>query len=174
MKRNYKELLNDVTTFIFDVDGVLTDGSVMMMPGQEPIRTLSSRDGYALQLAAKKGYRVVVITGGSSQAVKERLHKLGVVDVFLSSRNKKKVFQEYIETNQINPIHTLYMGDDIPDYEVMQLVGVACSPADAVPEIKAISDYVSLKNGGKGCARDVIEQTLKVQSRWLEDGDCNW
>jgi 3-deoxy-D-manno-octulosonate 8-phosphate phosphatase (KDO 8-P phosphatase) len=174
MKRNYKEKLNHVSTFIFDVDGVLTDGSVLMIPGHQPIRNFNTKDGFALQLAMKKGYRVVIITGGRSEGVKERLQYLGVNDIFLSAQNKSEVLSSYMKSNDLKAEEILYMGDDLPDYEVMQMVGVSCSPADAAPEIKAISDYVSLKPGGKGCARDVIEQTMKVQHRWMEEGDGLW
>jgi len=174
MKRNYKEKLNHVTTFAFDVDGVLTDGTVLMIPGQQPIRKFSSKDGFALQLAIKKGYRIVVITGGNSQAVKERLELLGVSHVYLAARDKKKILDEYMKTHDLKSDEILYMGDDLPDYNVMQTVGVASCPSDAAPEIKAISDYVSLKQGGKGCVRDVIEQTLKVQHKWMQEGDGVW
>ena len=172
--KNYKELLNHVTTFIFDVDGVLTDGGVLMIPDHQPIRRFSSRDGYALQLAVKKGYRIAIITGGSSVAVRERLNQLGIEDVFLSVGNKKEVLESYMIANQLKAEEIMYMGDDIPDYEVMQTVGVACAPADAAPEIKAISNYISIKDGGMGCVRDVIEQTLKVQHNWMKNGDGIW
>ena len=174
MKTNYKEKLNHVSTFIFDVDGVLTDGSVLMIPGHAPVRNFNSKDGFIIQLAMKKNYRIAIITGGSSDAVKERLNFLGVKDVFLSANEKKPVLEAYMKEHNLKPEEVLYMGDDLPDYDVMQTVGVACYPADAAPEIKAISDYVSLKLGGKGCVRDVIEQTLKVQHRWMEDGDRVW
>lgn len=174
MKKNYKEKLNHVNTFIFDVDGVLTDGSILLIPGEQPIRKFNSKDGYALQLAVKKGYRIAVITGGSSLSVKERLGQLGIKDVFLKSSYKKEVLEDYIKTHNLNTEEILYMGDDIPDYEVMQMVGVACSPSDAAPEIKAISDYVSLKLGGNGCVRDVIEQTLKVKHEWMNGDEMSW
>lgn len=174
MKTNYKEKLNHVSTFIFDVDGVLTDGSILMIPDQPPVRNFNTKDGFAIQLAMKKDYRIAIITGGNSEAVKERLQFLGVKDVFLSASEKKPVLEQYIEEHKLDPKEVLYMGDDLPDYDVMQMVGVACSPADAAPEVKAISDYVSLKLGGKGCVRDVIEQTLKVQHRWMEASDRVW
>lgn len=174
MKTNYKEKLNHVSTFIFDVDGVLTDGSVLMIPGHQPVRNFNTKDGFAIQLAMKKNYRIAIITGGNSEAVKERLQFLGVKDVFLGANEKKPVLKAYMKDLNLKPEEVLYMGDDLPDYDVMQMVGVACSPADAAPEIKAISDYVSLKFGGKGCVRDVIEQTLKVQHRWMEEGDNVW
>ena len=174
MKKNYKEKLNHITTFIFDVDGVLADSRVFMIPGQQPVRRFSSKDGFVLQLAIKKGYRIAVITGGKSEAVVERLKFLGIEDVFIGASNKKDVLEDYMILHQLNQQEVLYMGDDIPDYEVMQMVGVACSPADAVPEVKAISDYVSPRNGGHGCVRDIVEQTLKVQHKWMLDGDGHW
>ena len=174
MKRNYKEKLNHVTTFIFDVDGVLADSRVYVIPGMQPVRRFSSKDGFVLQLAVKKGYRVAIITGGKSEGVKERLGFLGIKDVFLGASNKKDVLEDYMILHQLKQEEILYMGDDIPDYEVMQMVGVACCPADAAPEVKAISDYVSLKNGGNGCVRDIVEQTLKVQHNWMHDGDGYW
>ena len=174
MKRNYKEKLNHITTFIFDVDGVLASSHVFMIPGQQPVRSFSSKDGFVLQLAVKKGYRIAIITGGKSEGVRERLNFLGIKDVFLGASDKKDILEDYMILHQLKQEEVLYMGDDIPDYEVMQMVGVACSPADAAPEVKAISDYVSLKNGGHGCVRDIVEQTLKVQHNWMLDGDGTW
>lgn len=174
MKPNYKELLNHITTFIFDVDGVLTDGSVILLPGQEPIRTFDSKDAFAMQLAIKKGYRIAIITGGKSQTVKERMQFLGVTDIYLGASNKIEKLEELMYMHDLKKEEMLYLGDDLPDYEVMAACGVACTPSDGAPEIKAIADYVSPKNGGKGCVRDVIEQTLKVQSNWMQPGDHVW
>ena len=131
-----------IDTFIFDVDGVLTDGSVLMIPGHAPVRNFNSKDGFIIQLAMKKNYRIAIITGGSSDAVKERLNFLGVKDVFLSANEKKPVLEAYMKEHNLKPEEVLYMGDDLPDYDVMQTVGVACCPADAAPEIKAISDLI--------------------------------
>lgn len=166
MKKNFKQLLNDVTVFVFDVDGVLTDGSLLLMQDGEQVRKMSIKDGYALQLAVKKEYKIAVISGGKSEAVRTRLSKLGIYDVYLGVENKIDAFDEFILTHHIQPEHILYMGDDMPDYEVMKRVGVPTCPNDAVSDIKAISIYVSDKNGGKGCVRDVIEQVLKVQGKW--------
>ncbi|MDX5404381.1 MAG: HAD-IIIA family hydrolase [Bacteroidota bacterium] len=174
MKKNYKELLNHITTFIFDVDGVLTDGSVLLVPGEEPIRKFNSKDGFALQLAMKKGYRVAIITGGKSLGVKERLQAAGVMDIYMGASDKIEALRELQSIYDLKVEETLFMGDDLPDYEVMEAVGVATCPADAVPEIRAISDYVSPKKGGHGCVRDVIEQTLKVQNNWMKPGDHVW
>lgn len=174
MKPNYKELLNHISTFIFDVDGVLTDGGVTLYPNQEPVRKFNSKDGFVLQLAIKKGYRVIIITGGRSKAVKERMEMLGVTDIYLGASNKIERVEEVISMYDLEQKEILYMGDDLPDYEAMAACGVACSPSDAAPEIKAISDYVSPKAGGQGCVRDVVEQTLKVQNNWMKPGDHHW
>lgn len=174
MKPNYKTLLNHVTTFIFDVDGVLTNGTVIMLPGQEPIRTFDSKDAFAIQHAIKKGYRIAIITGGRSQTVKERMMFLGVQDVYLGASNKIEKLEELVMMYGLQRKEMLYMGDDLPDYEAMAACGVATTPNDGAPEIKAIADYVSPKAGGKGCVRDVIEQTLKVQGKWGEPGSHVW
>jgi 3-deoxy-D-manno-octulosonate 8-phosphate phosphatase (KDO 8-P phosphatase) len=170
---SYKEKLPKITTFIFDVDGVLTDGSVTLYQ-DEVVRTLNSRDGYALQYAAKMGYAIFIITGGSSIAVKNRLLDLGIKDVFLNASNKIEVYQSIKENYQILDENVLYMGDDIPDYYILKEAGVATCPQDAVKEIKSICDYTSPISGGKGCVRDVIEQTLSVQDKWFTDKSFIW
>lgn len=174
MKPNYKSLLNNITTFIFDVDGVLTDGGVLLLPGQQPLRRFNSKDGFALQLAIKKGYRIVVITGGRSEGVAERMGMLGIKDLYMGASNKIEKLEEVFLMYDLKKEETLYMGDDLPDYEAMVACGVACTPADGAPEIKAIADYVSPKMGGMGCVRDIVEQTLKVQGKWMEPGDHIW
>lgn len=171
--KNYKELLKNVTTFIFDVDGVLTDGSVALHNG-EFVRTLNSKDGYALQFANKCGYRLLAITGGSSSAVEKRLTSLGFQDVKLRSNNKLEIYNELKEQHQFQDNEVLYMGDDIPDYQVMSIVGVPTCPQDAAPEIKQISVYHSPYLGGQKCVRDVIEQTLRVQGKWFNDLAHEW
>lgn len=174
MKQNYKELLNHITTFVFDVDGVLTDGSVLLIPGEQPYRTFNSKDGYAMQLAMRKGYRIAVITGGKSEAVVERMQALGIKDIWTGASDKKEAMEELFLTYDLKKEEVLYMGDDLPDYEALEMAGVACTPADGAQEIKAISDYVSQRTGGKGCVRDIIEQTLKVQNNWMLEGDHTW
>ena len=164
--KSYKEYLNHITTFIFDVDGVLTDGTVMVTTSGELLRNMSTKDGYALKTAINSGYHVCIISGGTNEGVKARLRGLGVTDIYLGAHNKIEQFKEYLDVYDIKSENVLFMGDDIPDYPVMKLVGLPCCPQDAVPEIKAISKYVSHKNGGKGAARDVIEQVLKVQGKW--------
>lgn len=159
----------DITTFVFDVDGVLTDGTLLILLNGVMARRMNIKDGYALQLAVKKSYHVAVISGGNSNEVKERLNLLGVKDVFMRITNKKECLEEYMTLNNIKPETVLFMGDDLPDYEVMQSVGMACCPADAAHEIKAISHYISHIKGGEGCARDVIEKVLTLHNKWLPD-----
>lgn len=163
------ELFKPIKTFVFDVDGVLATDTMIVMPDGELIRSMNSKDGYAMQLAVKKGYPVIIISGGHSQAVKQRLANLGIKDVFLSIHNKKEKLIEYATQNKLRFEEVLYMGDDIPDYEVMQLAGLPCCPADAVPEIKSICKYISPYNGGFGCGRDVIEKVLKLNNNWSID-----
>ena len=172
--KNYKELLNHIDTFIFDVDGVFTDGIVYLMGGGDQIRTANVRDRYAVQLAIKKGYRIAIITGGDSKEVETRFNGLGVTDVFLSSSNKVKVFNDYCEKHNLKPEQICYMGDDIPDWKVMHLVGLPACPADAAPEIKSFSKYISPKNGGQGCVRDILEQTMRVQGKWFDEDSHHW
>lgn len=158
--------MNNITTFIFDVDGVLTDSSVHITPTGEMLRIMNIRDGFAMKAAIESGYNVCIISGGSNEGVRIRLKNLGINDIHLASPDKVATFNEYAALYNINPEHVLYMGDDIPDYHVMQLVGLPTCPQDASPEIKGISTYISHKNGGKGAVRDVIEQVMKVQGKW--------
>lgn len=170
---SYKVKLRKVSTFIFDVDGVLTNGQVFLLEN-EVVRQMNSRDSYAIQYARKMGYQIYIITGGHSEAMKKRLLGLGVNEVFLSSSNKLSVFEELKKSTGISNEEVLYVGDDIPDYQVMRTVGMAACPQDAAPEIKAISDYQSPYDGGKHCVRDVIEQTLKVQGKWFQEEAFEW
>ena len=163
---NMLQLLNSITTFVFDVDGVLTDGSLFLFPGGEMVRRMNIKDGYALQLAIKKGYHVVIISGGFSELVKERLEKLGVSQVFMSVHDKKLILEEYMSAHGLTKEQILFMGDDIPDLEVMGAVGLACCPNDACIEIKELSKYISPLKGGMGCGRDVIEKVMKLQGSW--------
>lgn len=163
---NVLEKFKSIKTFVFDVDGVLTDGTLLILEDGQMARQMNIKDGYALQLAVKKGYRVVIISGGTSDAVKERLGRLGVKDCFLKIDNKKNTLEKYVGEHQLNWDEILFMGDDIPDYVPMQLTGLPCCPADAATEIKQISHYISPVVGGKGCARDVIEKVLKLNDHW--------
>lgn len=171
MGKSYKEIMNDITTLIFDVDGVLTDGSVFVTNEGEMLRTMNIRDGFALKAAVESGYNVCIISGGSNEGVRIRLKNLGITNIHLGSPDKVKTFKEYTELFAINPEQVLYMGDDIPDYHVMQLVGLPSCPQDACPEIKTISRYISHVNGGKGAVRDVIEQVMRVQGKWTTHFD---
>ncbi len=171
---NYKEALVHITTFVFDYDGVFTNGTVILQNSGDPLRTANVKDGYALQLAIKKGYRIVVISGGKSDSISNRFDTLNVSDVFLSVDNKIEVYKKYLTDNGLEAKNVLYMGDDIPDYKVMQEAGVATCPADAAEEIKSISHYISHLNGGEGCVRDVLEQVMKVQGKWMTDEGFHW
>lgn len=164
----FLEKLKNITTFVFDVDGVLTDGTAMASATGELLRTFNIKDGYALQLALKKGYQICIISGSTGQATQQRFQNLGLSNVYLGVSNKVEILQNYLKENNILPAHVLYMGDDMPDYEVMQLVGIATCPADAVEEVKQICHYISPKNGGKTAVRDVIEKVLKVQHNWFD------
>jgi 3-deoxy-D-manno-octulosonate 8-phosphate phosphatase (KDO 8-P phosphatase) len=145
-----------IKCFVFDVDGVLTNGNVTVMPNGVLIRTMNIKDGYALQLAIKKGYKVWVISGGNSEEVKTRLQNLGVSEVFMKVTDKKQVLSELIKLNALEKEEVLFMGDDMPDFEAMQLVGIAACPSDAVVDIKEICSYKAITKGGEGCAREVI------------------
>jgi 3-deoxy-D-manno-octulosonate 8-phosphate phosphatase (KDO 8-P phosphatase) len=166
---NVLELFQEITTFIFDVDGVITDGTLLVMPGNTMVRRMNVKDGYALQLAIKKGYNVVVISGGNSVEVEERLNKLGVQEVYMRVEDKLSVLQNYMQLHNVAVPQALFMGDDIPDMEVMNAVGLPCCPNDAAIEIKSVSKYISPYKGGEGCVRDVIEKVLKLRNEWSTD-----
>ncbi|HLP56001.1 MAG TPA: HAD hydrolase family protein [Fluviicola sp.] len=170
---SYKERLSPITTFVFDVDGVLTTGEVMLMNGGV-IRTLNSKDGYAIQYAVKKGYRILVITGGNSQDVKDRLEGLGAQKVVLRSADKLIVYEQLKQEFGFTNEQVLYMGDDIPDIPVMKLVGVSTCPQDAAVEVKAICHYQSPLNGGRACVRDVIEQVMRLHGKWMNADAYHW
>ena len=165
---NVLALFKNIKLFVFDIDGVLTDGNILLFDNGEMARTMNIKDGYALQLAIKKGYDILIISGGSSLATKIRLEKLGIKNVFLSVKNKEQILSKYIKDNNYTAEQILYMGDDMPDVNVMQLAGVACAPADAVAEVKKFAHYISPIPGGKGCVRDVIEKVLKLNNHWNE------
>ncbi len=171
---NYKALLSDIHTFIFDVDGVMTDGIVVLSTGGDMLRTMNVKDGYALQLAVKKGYRIIIISGGNSEAVRKRFQGLGIKEIHLAIGNKLEVFHQILKEDKLDPKNVLYMGDDLPDYEIMKEVGVAACPADAAEEIKHISHYISPKPGGKACVRDVLEQVMKVHNKWFDEDGLHW
>jgi len=158
-----------IKAFVLDVDGVLTDGRVLLLNDGQMARSMNIKDGYALQLAIKKGYHVLVISGGDDDAVKTRLQKLGVMDVHMKVADKKTLLAEYVNKQTLTWEQVLFMGDDIPDLQAMQIAGLPCCPADAVPEIKSISHYISPINGGAGCVRDIIEKVMKLNGDWDTD-----
>ncbi|MEA3318057.1 MAG: HAD-IIIA family hydrolase [Bacteroidota bacterium] len=163
---NFKEDLQKIKAFVFDVDGVFTNGKLYLHPDGDYMRAVDIKDGYIVQYAIKQGYPIAIITGGSSDAVRERFKKLGLTDIYLNSSDKLNDFEDFHFKYGLNPDEILYMGDDIPDLEVMNNVGVPTCPANAVEEIKSISKYISTYNGGEGCVRDVIEQVLRLQGKW--------
>ncbi len=166
---NYKEIMNRIKTFIFDVDGVLTDGTVTIMPDGDQLRVMNTRDGYAMKQAMKMGYRVCIITGGASVSVRKRMHYLGVYDVYLASSDKVDSLNDYAACYDLSKNEMAYMGDDLPDYFVMKEVALAACPNDAASDIKEISHYISPVEGGKGCARELIEQVMRIQGTWQTD-----
>jgi 3-deoxy-D-manno-octulosonate 8-phosphate phosphatase (KDO 8-P phosphatase) len=171
---NYKELLRHIKAFVFDYDGTLTDGTVILLDDGEPLRTANVRDGYAIQLAIKKGFEVAIISGGRSRSMINRFQMLRVRHVFLGVDHKLDTLKSFMEANGLKPDQVLFLGDDIPDLHAMRYCGVAACPADAAEEIKAISHYISHCKGGEGCARDVIEQVLKVHGLWMNDDAFSW
>jgi 3-deoxy-D-manno-octulosonate 8-phosphate phosphatase (KDO 8-P phosphatase) len=158
-----------ITTFVFDMDGVLTDGSLLVFDNGEQVRRMNVKDGYALQLAIKKGYRVAVISGGLAEGARLRLNKLGIRDVYMQIEDKKEKLKEYLQEHNLKREEVLFMGDDIPDYAAMQLAGLSCAPADAASSIRHIAAYISTFGGGEGCVRDVIEKVLKLNDHWELD-----
>ena len=169
----YPQVLSQITTFIFDVDGVLTNGQVIIQESGEQTRIMNIKDGFALQLAVKLGYKVIIISGGKSEAVKTRLQGLGIHDVYLGAADKADVFDEVKITYNLKNEEIAYMGDDIPDFPVMKDVALPCCPKDAAIEILELSKYISDKKGGEGCGRDIIEKVLRAQKKWFNQGDLN-
>lgn len=172
--KNFKEDMRMIKAFIFDIDGVFSSSEILLHPSGELMRTMNIKDGFAAQYAVRKGYPIGIITGGNSESVRTRFKRLGITDIYLNSRNKMKDFKDFILKYDITPENVLYMGDDLPDYEVMKIVGFPASPSDAVEEIKLISKYISDKPGGKGCVRDVLEQVLRLHGRWMDEDAFTW
>jgi len=165
----FLQKLKDITTLIFDVDGVLTNGDIIASDSGEFLRTFNIKDGYALQLAVKRGYLICIISGGKGLAMQRRFEGLGIAEVFLGVSDKVEVFNSLLIKHNLTASEVLYMGDDIPDVKVMQLAGLPTCPSDAVPEIKAISEYISPYPGGKTAVRDIVEKVLKVQQKWFDE-----
>lgn len=171
---NYKTKLRDIKAFVFDFDGVMTDGAVWMYADKETVRAGNIKDGYAIQYAIKKGYIVTVISGATSLSIDNRMESLGAPKIYTGASNKLEVYRMFMKEHGLKREEVLYMGDDIPDYEVMKEAGVSCCPSDAATEIKEIADYISLYAGGQGCVRDVIEQTLRLHGKWFHPDAVNW
>lgn len=171
---NYKNKLHQIKAFAFDVDGVFTDGRVYLNAGDEFIRAVNIKDGYAVQHCIKVGLPIAIISGGNSEAVVTRFKKLGVTDIYMSSSNKIDDYEDFRMKYGFEHEDLAYMGDDIPDYEIMQRVGLPTCPVDAAHEIKSVSAYISPRAGGDGCVRDLIEQVLRVQEKWMGDGSFQW
>ena len=163
---NVLALFSGIRHFVLDVDGVLTNGQVLLIGNGEMARTMNTKDGYAMQLAIKKGYEIHIISGGSSAAVEERFAKLGITKVYMAVSDKTSLLKKICKEEDIQSESMLYMGDDIPDLAPMQLVGLPCCPSDAVTEIKQVSKYISPFSGGTGCVRDVIEKVLRLNKHW--------
>lgn len=172
--KSCKQLLSTITTFILDIDGVLTDGTVHVTSSGELLRTMNVKDGYALKTAIKLGYHICIISGGKNEGVKIRLQGLGIQHIYLGVRDKVKCLETFTNAHAIATKNIVYMGDDIPDLQVIQKVGLPCCPQDAIPEIKAVCNYISHKNGGQGAVRDILEQVMKVQGKWAKNFDANY
>jgi len=171
---NFKEDLVKVRGFVFDIDGVLSLQTINLNSFGVPNRTINLRDGYALQLAVKKGYRIGIISGCNSREYQKRLKFLGIRDIYLNSRTKLDDFKSFLKKHGLSSQEVLYMGDDIPDYDVMKAAGVAVCPADADSEVRQVSSYISDKKGGEGCVRDVIEQVLRLHNNWMDTDAFTW
>lgn len=164
--------LTRIRALAFDVDGVLSTNRVYLLNEEQPCRTAHVKDGYAMQHAAKHGLQLAIITGGKSEAVRTRYQNLGVQHIYLGAARKLDLYNEWLSTCQLKADEVIYMGDDIPDYEVMRHCGCPCCPADAAPEIRQISRYISNKCGGDGCVRDVLEQVLRAQNKWMHNAEA--
>ncbi len=171
---NYKAKLHKIKAFVFDFDGVMTDGSVWTYGDRETVRAGNIKDGFALQYASKKGYTVAVISGATSLSINNRMEALGAAEIYTGCANKMDTYREFLKKYGLSEEEVLYMGDDIPDYEIMQHAGVSTCPADAAVEIKQIADYISIFDGGNGCVRDVIEQTLRLHGTWFMPDAVVW
>ena len=171
---NFKEDLVNVKAFIFDIDGVLSTQTIALNAFGIPNRTVNLRDGYAIQLAVRKGYNICVISGSSSKEYRKRLKLLGVKDIYLNSKSKMEHFNSFLKKYNLRKSDVLFMGDDIPDYEVMKEAGLPVCPSDADSEIRQVASYVSDKKGGEGCVRDVIEQVLRLHNKWMDSDAFSW
>jgi 3-deoxy-D-manno-octulosonate 8-phosphate phosphatase (KDO 8-P phosphatase) len=163
---NFKTKLHNIKAFAFDVDGVMTDGLVIATETGDLLRMHNAKDGFALRTAILTGYKIAIITGGTSESLIKRFQPIGIEDIHLGAKYKIPYFNTFLEKYNLKASEVLYMGDDIPDLEILNICGVSACPADAVTEVKKVCDYISIYPGGKGCVRDVIEQVLKIQEKW--------
>lgn len=170
---NYKGKLHAIRAFVFDFDGVLSDGGVWVI-NNEIVRRTDVKDGYAIQYAVKKGYAIAVISGATAPSIEYRMGTLGVTQVYMGCANKLETYTRFLKENGLKEEEVIVVGDDIPDYQMMQHCGVAACPADAATEIKETADYISLFPGGRGCARDILEQVMRLQGKWFHDDAVNW
>lgn len=161
--------LNKITAFAFDVDGVLSPSTIPMNDDGVPMRMVNIKDGYALQLAAKSGYRIAIITGGKQESVRKRYEALGIQDIYIGASEKISIFKQWMQQNGLEPENVIYMGDDIPDLRCMRLAGLPCAPSDACYEARQTAKYVSRFSGGYGCVRDIVEQVLRAHGDWMND-----
>ena len=161
--------LTQIKAILFDVDGVLSAETITMNDDGQPMRTMDIKDGYAIQLAVKRGLHIAIMTGGTTASIRHRYEGLGVQDIYLRCAVKLLVYEEYMKKYGLHDHEVIFVGDDIPDYEVMARCGCPCCPADACVEIKSVSRYISQRNGGYGVGRDIIEQVLKAQGKWMGD-----
>ena len=166
--------LRKIRALAFDIDGVLSRVTVAVGDDGNPVRTMNVKDGYALQLAVKRGLHVAIITGGRGEAIRRRYEQLGIRDVFMDASRKTREYALFKSRHGLGDGEVLYMGDDIPDIEVMRQCGLPCCPADAAPEVRGVARYVSRRNGGEGCCRDVVEQVLKAQCQWMDEEAFGW
>jgi len=166
--------LTSIKAFLFDVDGVLSSDCMALSETGDPLRTVNIKDGYAMQLAVKQGYEVGIITGAYTENIRIRFERLGVQHIYLKSSVKIIDYEDFLQKTGLKDEEIVFAGDDIPDYGIMKRVGLPVAPASAAPEIKEIAKYVSAKNGGEGVARDIIEQTMKAQGKWMEGDAFGW
>lgn len=164
--------LTKIKAFAFDVDGVLSPSTIPLGEDGYPRRMVNIKDGYALQLAVKKGYKIAIITGGKGEAIQKRFESLGITDIFTGASKKLPILKDWMMTENLNPEEVAFMGDDIPDLPCLRHVGLPCTPFDAVWEAKETAIYISKFSGGYGCGRDIIEQTMKAQDNWMTDAEA--
>lgn len=169
----FKEKLNHIRAFAFDVDGVLSK-EILVHPSGELMRTMNPKDGYAIQYAMKMGYHLAIITGGVNDLVKERFRRIGVPDVYMASTDKLVDFNDFCQRRSLQPHEVLYMGDDIPDMRPMMAAGIGACPSDGAVDVRLVAHYISDLRGGEGCVRDVIEQVLRARGHWLADQAHHW